>query len=389
MRGTAQRGSIFLTVLVLLAAACGSSGGDDATADSATTTSSTSGESEGSEEVQDPSSGRFGFLCCPEQSEYRRIHETTATWIRPHPGPFIWGKIQAGPNDEYDFSEADETVTAADENDFSVLATLWPYAEWDQLQRPDAESCRVDTEEFVIDFGSYRCNPSDWDAYERWVTAVVERYDGDGEDDMPGLGTKVQFWEVNNEPDLTGGPDGTGLVFYRSGPAGYRELLKRTSAAIKAADPTAQVLIAGAAGGDPQSLDFYREVLADESVRDAFDIANVHCISGGAIDSLNVEPYQAMLTELGIDKPVWVTEAETFVSDDPTLNATQLRASTERAIELGAERIFFTTPSFTKRPGGDEGPPKTPFDIEPDLAGDDPIEIYRKIITSIEAAYPS
>lgn len=51
----------------------------------------------------------------------------------------------------------------------------------------------VETSEYVV---------ADEAAYTAWVTAAVERYDGDGVDDMPGLLAPIRHWEVDNEPDL-------------------------------------------------------------------------------------------------------------------------------------------------------------------------------------------
>jgi len=73
--------------------------------------------------------------------------------------------------------------------------------------------------------------PSDPDAYSKWVRAAVERYDGDGIDDMPGLTTGVEYWQVDNEPPR--------------GREGYPDLVRITSRAIKEADPEARILIGG------------------------------------------------------------------------------------------------------------------------------------------------
>ena len=74
--------------------------------------------------------------------------------------------------------------------------------------------------------------PNDVKAYSLWVQAVVERYDGDGENDMPGLKTPAKYWQIDNEP-------------YSHGRTGYAELIRITSQAIKKADITAKVLIGG------------------------------------------------------------------------------------------------------------------------------------------------
>lgn len=336
---------------------------------------------------------KFGFLGGePGQSEF--IKENGALWMRPHPGPFLWDSMQSEKNEEIIFDKTDRVVSEAQETKLGILATIWPFAEWDQKSKPDADKYKVsENDEFMpgtkegrMDYlPIHRSNPGDWQAYEKWVKETVERYDGDGKIDMPGLEIPIKYWEVMNEPDLNSPEPDPRLDFYTQGPKEYSELLIRTAKAIRQADPEAKILIAGAAGGNDDFLGFYKEVFKNKEAVDSFDIGNVHCISNDSFDSFNVEPYLKMLNETivdeyGITKPVWVTEAEAFISEDADLNAGQTFQSTKKAINLGAERIFFTRYDFEnkgpmppKLPGG-----KTPStDIR--LDGSDPVKAYRKI----------
>lgn len=158
-----------------------------------------------------------------------------------------------------------------------------------------------------------------------------------------------------------------------------------TAGAIWAADPEAKILIAGAAGGSEQFLSFYRQVLSDQKVVEAFDIGNVHCISDNSINSFNVEPYQNFLGGLRINKPVWVTEAEAIVSAEAGENATQVYNSTKKALELGAERIFYVMYDFVYIPGGDGDrlPPHCPITVNSDLDPTDPIKVFQ-VITKLQ-----
>ena len=334
---------------------------------------------------EEPADERFGFLTGPLPDEYKWVRETGAAWVRPHPGNFIWGDMQKSQTSQIDFSDTDRNVNWAQKYDLNILPTIWHYAEWDQMSRPDPEECKVLGEEFSSEFGWHRCAPYNWEEYETWVKAVVERYDGDGTDDMPGLGQPVTHWEAFNEPDLPDMGDGS-LQFFVGEPADYGELLKHTYQAVKSADREAKVLIAGAAGGY-QFLDYYRELFKDEAIKDYFDITNVHCISNDNWQSFNVEPYLEMLAEFGINKPVWVTEAETFVTSDPAKNATQLKASTKKALELGAEVIFYTGHDFEHVPGGGgAAPPKhepISITVDPDLDPQDAQGTYQKIFESM------
>jgi hypothetical protein len=329
---------------------------------------------------------RFGFLSSERGEDFFWIVNTGAGWVRPHPGPFIWGKMQKGPNEEIDFRKTDHLVKEAQKYGINLLITLWPYAEWDQKDHPPEKNCQIKGDEFSPEFGNFRCNPYHWSLYEQWVAKVVERYDGDGKEDMPDLKKPIKFWEVFNEPDLgfRSGSKEQSLVFYQEGPSAYAELLKRTSQKIKEQDQEAKVLIAGAAGGLKESLDFYRQILTDPEVQKAFDIANVHCISNDDISSFNVKPYLEMLKKIGLKKPLWVTEAEAFISPDPLINATQLKLSTKKALALGAEKIFYTAFDFRKPPGEGKFFPlenKPKADLSLNLK--DPQKIYQAIFKSL------
>jgi hypothetical protein len=301
---------------------------------------------------------KFGFLG-GGIGETEGITERGAAWIRPHPGPFVWDMMQESEEAEIDFELADEVVSAHDKAGLGTLATLWPFADWDQLNLANSPACKVsDNDEFLptndikgrgVYLPHYRCNPSDWTAYEAWVQAIVERYDGDGVNDMPGLEIPIKHWEVMNEPDLTYQSDLpqdelSRLNFYKQGPAEYATLLQHTYNAIKTADPDSYVVIAGAAGGNDQFLAFYEEVF--NSMADAenyFDIGNVHCISNDReTRDYNVGVYKQMLSMAGIDKPIWVTEAEAFYGATAEENYQNTLTSTQGAITAGAQRIFYT-----------------------------------------------
>ena len=67
-----------------------------------------------------------------------------------------------------------------------------------------------------------------------FVRALVERYDGDGKEDMPGLKKPVRFWQVGNEPDLAS-----------SDWEGYANLVQITTTAVKASCSHCQVAMGG------------------------------------------------------------------------------------------------------------------------------------------------
>ena len=82
--------------------------------------------------------------------------------------------------------------------------------------------------------------PSDTDKYIAFVKATVERYDGDGVDDMPGLTNPIKYWQVGNEPN--------------SAKSGFADLQRITYTAIKQACPDCTVLIGGVPGMPPANV---------------------------------------------------------------------------------------------------------------------------------------
>jgi len=71
--------------------------------------------------------------------------------------------------------------------------------------------------------------------YKKFVSAVVERYDGDGINDMPGLKLPIQYWSIEDEPMSPKYFNGTG--------ADYARLVYDGAGAIKSADPNARVIV--------------------------------------------------------------------------------------------------------------------------------------------------
>lgn len=328
---------------------------------------------------------KFGFLSGGPES-YGFIKSVGGSWLRPHPGPFLWDAMQNKNGGTINFATSDKIVKEAQKNDLAILATLWPFAEWDQRMGSNTQSCAVpDQDEFLAKndkkgHGDYlpvhRCAPVNWEEYQSWVKQTVERYDGDGTNDMPDLELPIKYWEVMNEPDLPANPDGR-LVFWRDTPDNYGKLLIKTYQAIKEADSGASVVIAGAAGGGEQFLNFYRQVFKNPQTLESFDIANIHCISNDSYENFNVEPYKKMLEEFRIKKPVWVTEAEIIISDNASINATQTWKSSQKALDLGAEKIFFTRYEFTANKDVPKLEKKAAVGAE--INGDNPIDAYKRI----------
>ncbi len=148
--------------------------------------------------------------------------------------------------------------------------------------------------------------PKDVAKYQRWVRAVVERYDGDGVNDMPGLTAPIKFWQVDNEPPRRR--------------EGYPDLVRITSQAVKEADAKAKVLIGGLEipFDDHRQRIYEREQLPilQELQRKGIDILDLHWF--GHLDESRklpkaLERIRSDLKRCGFENTtIWFTEMGTY-----------------------------------------------------------------------------
>jgi len=170
---------------------------------------------------------------------------------------FSWARTEPREG-EYDFHFYDVVVDTAHRHGINVYGLLSYWSSWTEPY----------TEAGIDDF----C---------RWAAETVTRYKD-----------RIKHWEVYNEPN----------IFFWQGPKElYPVLLERCYAAIKAADPEAEVLGISTAGIDNKFIQL--------------------CLDAGAsFDILTIHPYRAVMVEPGFieqlrdtagqvnGRPVWITE---------------------------------------------------------------------------------
>lgn len=276
-----------------------------------------------------------------------------AYWMRGL--PIVWNSVEKKQG-EYDWTGVDVGITGGKDGYFSGevyhVAIIWPYANWDQEACHQGEKYKATGHLKEAGEDLMMGAPCDMSAYARFLEKAVERYDGDGEDDMPGLTIPIKYWEIMNEPSMQGGSTGgmgEELKFFVGTSQEYLEILRTSYQTIKEADPEAKVLHAGMAGMQQNFRDFWEPVFSAGG-GDYFDIANIHTIStDGKREDLYVIKFKRFLKRYGLeDRPIWITEIQygSLMGKPDDLHSleqfeTLMVKSSVFALALGADKLFY------------------------------------------------
>ena len=240
------------------------------------------------------------------------------SWTREE---FRWDMVNPAPG-RWDWGFTDEMVAKASERGINVLGLLAYSVGW------ATPAAGVGSNQPVF------AMPANMDAYRTYVHTVVSRYRG-----------RVSAWEVWNEPNHG--------AFWRPGPdpAEYARLLQVASSAIRAADPSAKVVIGGVSGADTNFLD---QVVAAAGW-DSFDIVAAHPYVAprsperGYLADGELARLEAFVNRNGGGKPIWLTEIGWPSSQpghwgvgDPVVQANYLvRGMVQAVASPRVERVFW------------------------------------------------
>lgn len=231
---------------------------------------------------------------------------------------FPWGMLEPQKGD-YHFELSDAIVNEVQAQGLEYVGVVMPFAGWDLASRgPAAETCA----HFFQEDYPYLAHEGamdryvDLDAFAVFLGKLVERYDGDGVDDAPGLQRGVKYWQLHNEPE------GADCGQFRNDPEAFVEFMQRGYEAVHAACADCQVLNGGAAipvwknmpgtefwdqyiqaGGAP-----YQDIIAIHYNE------GKHDPTGGTVEDFETQ-IQKMYA-LGADKPMWVTEFGALVGEN-------------------------------------------------------------------------
>ncbi len=138
---------------------------------------------------------------------------------------FIWKRVQGknpdGTYTDFKWDEYDCLVRYLQANGIELLANI-------RAVEPEAGSPAGERKVPRL--------PRDIEQYKKFVSAVVERYDNDGIDDMPGLRYAVKYWLIEEEPFMR--------AYWVGTAEDYATTLSVAYDAVKSADPEATVIAA-------------------------------------------------------------------------------------------------------------------------------------------------
>lgn len=188
-------------------------------------------------------------------------------------------------------------------------------------------------------------NPLDRpDEYKAFVRAAVERYDGDGVDDLA-AGVRVTHWQVGNEVfewEQTG-----------RGAQEYAAWVRLVREAALAADPEARIVLMAPADDSAgrQVSTFLQDVIVELAPERAFDVIDVHHWGrAGDWQMPAVAEYRRLLDSLGLTHvEIWSAENGTWQgqpTQDPVLQSEeeQARSLVKRYVynlNHGLDKLFW------------------------------------------------
>ena len=279
----------------------------------------------------------FGLSLINPSKHASIVEDLGISWLSLQPHA-LWMAIEREPG-VYDWQNLDEEVRALQALDLDITMVLSPLVNAFGDLREEVVDVIAEYPSFIHFMRQgvgkdYRLHPEGetlplWRAF---VRAAVDRYDGDGKNDMPGLCYQVRNWHVVEEYPTPSLPDERDYVF----------LLGEAYAIIKDENPQARVILAGLAGNyahwfafmggfidDPAAgvvdgVLMSREEMNESSVWSfrkaryewmvenafgAFDVIDLHAyipiesFLAGEIDYLN-----DLMSRFGEQKPIWIIE---------------------------------------------------------------------------------
>ena len=246
------------------------------------------------------------------------LAEIGATAVKPLGEHIEWGVMQTGPNAAIDFQRLDTFVREYQAVGFrDLVVTLKSHSSWASVNHSLLNSVNAAPK------------PEYMSLYETWIGSVVERYDGDGVDDMPGLLLPVRYYEIGTEfSSYEPGPVEDYIEMlshaYTAAHGAYDDVLIAHVAFLTASvftnNPTpAEYETAWANAYPPTKVHSLADHRAILDRPDIFDLINIHSLT----DPYEIEDIVAWLNyetdQRGYRKPIIVSDTITtpFIAYGP------------------------------------------------------------------------
>ncbi|MCF7808303.1 MAG: beta-galactosidase [Candidatus Marinimicrobia bacterium] len=219
----------------------------------------------------------------PEETTTEDIIKKDLDFLKAHDIKFMrisfgWDAIE-NEEDKYDWLFWDEYIRTAVE-DYGI--TLIPYIcytpDWNSTAKGDP-------------MAFWNHTPIDYDEFGEFIYDLVTRYK-----------PWIETWELWNEPDIS--------AFWSGNAADLAKLTKIGSKAVRRADPTAKVVLAGLAW----DTNFTRELFKDHDISQHIDVVNIH----NYFETWHPDPVEhitdyvdeiySIVAAYGDGQPVWMAE---------------------------------------------------------------------------------
>ncbi len=144
-----------------------------------------------------------------------------------------------GGRHRYDWSDLDRAVRAWQAAGIHIMITMRFESPWATAARSDRNFVYLQgfARKLAIAGADYLPKPEHLSDLRDYVRNLVERYDGDGHADMPGLLFPVLHYQVGNEY--------SNEVFWTGTAAEYGELLREVARSARAACPQVKIILSG------------------------------------------------------------------------------------------------------------------------------------------------
>ncbi|MBI3486532.1 hypothetical protein HY025_06395, partial [Candidatus Daviesbacteria bacterium] len=222
-------------------------------------------------------------------------------WIRASGNGCDWGAVQSADGKPYNWTKCDSTINnIVNVYGRSFLHNVFYSVNWCSAS-PPVGTLNV-MGQVIGQADLVKAEPCDYQKYYDYTFAFISRYGSVEHPEKAYTKTNgyakgwIKYFEMGNEPDGSGA-----MLYYTYGqtapaytgtpPADlqqkmsehYGHIVQQTYQAVKAADPSIQVVLGGLIQGSKPAPDFLNNILGNApyttpySIKGYFDIMNYHC----------------------------------------------------------------------------------------------------------------